>query len=155
LKENKVEKKYIFAFEKYVEELSRIEDNPEAKKELTKEKVVNSFKRGERAGKILQVIEKEKEELKKNLYQKSVDFRDKHIYPAKTFSELEEKIKEEAIGLFLIPFCNKLDCEEKIKIKVPSYSIRCISLEEKSIELLKCLFCQSLAQHKVYLGRSY
>jgi prolyl-tRNA synthetase len=155
LEESEVEKKYISAFEKYVKELSKIEDNPEAKKELTKKKVVNSFKKGERAGKILRVIEKEKEEFKKNLYQKSVDFRDKHIYPVDNFSELEKKIKEGLKGLFLIPFCNNLDCEVKVKEGVPSYSIRCIASEKKFAELLKCLFCQSAAQNRVYLGRSY
>jgi len=138
-----------------VEELSRIEDNPEAKKELTKEKVVNSFKRGERAGKILQVIEKEKEEFKKNLYQKSTSFLDNHTYPIKSFVELEGKIKEGARGLFLVAFCNNLVCEIKIKERVPSYNIRCIALKKKVIESQKCLFCQSVAQNKVYLGRSY
>src|SRR6185295_9209333 len=43
LKESEKEEKYISAFEKYMEELSKIEDNPEVKKELTKGRVVNSF----------------------------------------------------------------------------------------------------------------
>ena len=123
--------------------------------ELKKEKVVNSFKRGERAGKMFRVIEKEKEEFKKNLYQKSVDFRNNHIYPIDNFSELEQKIKEGMRGLFLVPFCNNLDCEVKIKERVPSYSIRCIALEKKIVEPQPCLFCQLSAKHMVYLGRSY
>src|SRR6185437_3779557 len=139
----------------YMEELSKIEDNPEIKKELTKEKVVNSFKRGERAGKMFRVIEKEKEEFKKNLYQKSADFRDSHIFLVDDFSELEKKIKEGIKGLFLVPFCNNLECKETIKRKAPSYSIRCIALEKKIIEPQQCLFCQFPAKHIVYLGRSY
>jgi len=155
LKESEKEEKYISAFEKYMEELSKIEDNPEIKKELTKEKVVNSFKRGERAGKMFRVIEKEKEEFKKNLYQKSADFRDSHIFLVDDFSELEKKIKEGIKGLFLVPFCNNLECEETIKRKAPSYSIRCIALEKKIIEPQQCLFCQFPARYIVYLGRSY
>ena len=155
LEESEIEKKYIFAFEKYVKELSKIEDNLEAKKALAKEKVVNSFKKGERAAKIFRVIEKEKKEFQKNLYQKSVDFRNNHIYPVDNFSELEKKIKEGIKGLFLVPFCNNLDCEVKIKEKVPSYSIRCIAADKQFAELPQCLFCQSTAQNRVYLGRSY
>jgi len=155
LKESKKEEKYISAFEKYMEELSKIEDNPEVKKELTKGRVVNSFKGGWRAGKIFRVIEKEKEEFKKNLYQKSADFRDSRIFPVDNFSELEKKIKEGTKGLFLVPFCNNLECEESIKKKAPSYSIRCIALEKKIIESQQCLFCQFPAKHIVYLGRSY
>jgi len=100
-------------------------------------------------------IEKEKEELKKNLYQKSVDFRDNHIFPVNNFPELEKKIKEGVKGLFLVPFCNNLDCEIEIKKKVPSYSIRCVASEKQFAEPLQCLFCQSTAQNRVYLGRSY
>jgi prolyl-tRNA synthetase len=155
LEESKVEKKYASAFEKHIEELSKIEDNPEFKKALAKEEITNSFKRGEKQGKMFKVIEKEKEELQKNLYQKSTSFLDNHIHPVKSFVELERKIKEGVKGLFLVSFCNNLKCEEKIKEKIPSYSIRCITLGEKITELLKCFFCQSVAQNKVYLGRSY
>ena len=105
--------------------------------------------------KIAGVIGKEIAEFKKNLYQKSANFRDSHIFSVVSYSELEAKIKEGVVGLFLVPFCNNLDCEIKIKEKVPSYSIRCMVLERKTTELLKCLFCQSVTQNSAYLGRSY
>jgi len=107
------------------------------------------------AGKIFKVVSKEIKEFKKNLYQKSVDFRNKHVYSIDNFSELEQKIKEGTRGLFLVPFCNNLECEESIKKKVPSYSIRCIALKKKIVEPQPCLFCQLSAKHMVYLGRSY
>ena len=68
---------------------------------------------------------------------------------------LEKKIKEGVIGLFLIPFCNQLNCEVKIKENIPAYSIRCIDMDKKVTEFQKCLFCQSPVQNMVYLGRSY
>jgi prolyl-tRNA synthetase len=106
-------------------------------------------------GKIFKVVSREIKEFKKNLYQKSVDFRDNHIFPIDNFSELEQKIKEGTRGLFLVPFCNNLDCEIEIKKKVPSYSIRCVASEKQFAEPPQCLFCQSAAQNRVYLGRSY
>nr|CAG8619209.1 10808_t:CDS:10 [Entrophospora candida] len=67
--------------------------------ENKKEVLIDSFQKGEKAGKIIGAIIRERAEFHKNLYQKSVDFRDKHIYLVNTFSELKEKIKEEAIDL--------------------------------------------------------
>jgi len=152
--ENETEKKCISVFEKYVEELSKIEDNPEIKKELSKEKTINSFKKGAGTGKMFQIIEKEKTEFQKNLCQKSVDFRDKHIFPIDSFFELEGKIKEGKKGLFLIPFCNNLECEKSIKNRVVSYSIRCLLINNKTSQS-ECLFCLSPTLTYAYLGRSY
>nr|CAG8565055.1 6471_t:CDS:10 [Entrophospora candida] len=67
--------------------------------ENKKEVLIDSFQKGEKAGKIIGAIIRERAEFHKNLYQKSVDFRDKHIYLVNSFSELKEKIKEEAIDL--------------------------------------------------------
>ncbi|KLL05094.1 MAG: prolyl-tRNA synthetase [Mycoplasmataceae bacterium RV_VA103A] len=153
LEENELEKKYITATEKYWKEMSEI--NQENKKEFEKAKVANPFRQGQRAGKIFGIISQEAQELQKNLYQKSVEFRDKHIFSVANLAELEKKKKDGSKGLFLVPFCNNLDCELKIKEKVPSYSIRCIAGEERVIAPQKCLFCQSAAQNRVYLGRSY
>ena len=105
--------------------------------------------------KIAGVIGKEIAEFKKNLYQKSANFRDSHIFSVVSYSELEAKIKEGAVGLFLVPFCNNLDCEIKIKEKVPAYTIRCISLVKKPEAREKCIFCTMPAINCVYLGRSY
>ncbi|CAG8818525.1 8783_t:CDS:2, partial [Racocetra persica] len=145
LESNEAEK-YVSAFEKYVEELGEI--NQEVKKESTKKKMVDSIRNGERAGRIFSVISQEIQELQKNLYQKSVEFRNKHIFSVANLAELEKKIKDGSKGLFLVPFCNNLDCELKIKEKVPSYSIRCIAGEERIIAPQKCLFCQSAAQNR-------
>ncbi|CAG8814790.1 27610_t:CDS:2, partial [Racocetra persica] len=150
LEENELEKKYITATEKYWKEMSEI--NQENKKEFEKAKVANPFRQGQRAGKIFGIISQETQELQKNLYQKSVEFRNKHIFSVANLAELEKKKKDGSKGLFLVPFCNNLDCELKIKEKVPSYSIRCIAGEEQVAASQKCLFCQSAAQNRVYLG---
>ena len=154
LVENEMEKKYLSAAEKYIENLRKIDDEIKKKWDKNNE-AVTSFRKGQMLGKIFGVINKEKEEFQKNIYQKSVGFRDTHIFSLENYSELEKKIKEGARGLFLIPFCNNLDCEKKIKEKVPSYSIRCLSWQEKENITRPCIFCQKISQNIAYLGRSY
>jgi len=156
IKDNETDQKLLVDYEKYMEDSSKFDDE-EVKKELVKmkKKSADLFKRGMMAGKIFKVITKEIEEFKKVLYQKSAEFRDKHIFPVDNYQQLEEKIKDGVKGLFLIPFCNNLDCEVNIKKRVPSYTIRCIVLEKKPTKSQKCLFCQLAAQNMVYLGRSY
>jgi prolyl-tRNA synthetase len=158
LEESEVEKRYLLDFEKKLtEDLEKYNPENKTKEKLSQDKkeILSSIKRGFKRDKIVKVIIKEIDKFKKNLYQKSTEFRDKHIFSVDSFTELEQKIKKGIKGLFLVPFCNNLECEIKIKEKVPSYSIRCIAEKKNDIELLKCLFCQSIAQNKVYLGRSY
>src|SRR3954452_23115458 len=117
--------------------------------------MIEGMKRGHKQGKIFKAITQAREELNKKIYQKSVDFRDQHIFPIEEYQELEKRIKGGIIGLFLIPFCNKLNCEETISRKLPSYSIRCISLTEKPKREEKCIFCTVSTMNYAYLGRSY
>nr|CAG8502257.1 3134_t:CDS:10 [Entrophospora candida] len=154
LQESEAEKKRLLALEKYLEGQSKIISEKWTEEKLTEHQkmMINSYKKGARSGKIFEVITREKEEFKKNIYQKSADFRNKHTFLIDNYPELEKKIKEGIIGLFLIPFCNKLNCEEEIKIKIPAYSIRCIkelglSEKKKMLDLKKCLFCKQLAEN--------
>jgi prolyl-tRNA synthetase len=147
LKDDENEKKHFFAYEKHIDELGLVNN---------KEVMMNSIRKGFKQGSLFRVITKEVPEFQKYLSQKSTEFRDSHIYSVDNFSELEEKIKFGINGLFLIPFCNNSECEEKIKSRVLSYSIRCIPLLEKENMLVKnCLFCQKSTSLIAYLGRSY
>ena len=157
LKDDEIGQRYFSAYEKYMESLDEI-DNGEVKKALVNKGIdrLYQFKKNFKLGKLFSIIEKEKAEFQKSISQKSIDFRDSHIFSIDNISELEKKISDGVKGLFLIPFCNNLDCEEKIKEKVVSYSIRCIPLFEKSDQVIKkCLFCQSSTSLIAYLGRSY
>jgi prolyl-tRNA synthetase len=154
LAEDEIEKKYFSIAEQYVEILGEVDNRVRKEPEQSKQ-FITSFRKGRMVGKISNVINKESKELQKTIRQKSTDFRDKHIFSVDNFSELEEKLREGVKGLFLIPFCNNLDCERKIKEKVPAYSIRCISSSNKQKGHRQCLFCQSAASVEVCLGRSY
>ncbi|CAJ0919119.1 490_t:CDS:10 [Entrophospora sp. SA101] len=142
---NETEKKYLLDFENNLAknfETYNLENKFQEQLATERKEIVNSVKKGFKKDKIIKVIKQEITEFKKNIYQKSIEFRNKHIFPVNNYSELQEKIKKGVVGLFLVPFCNNLDCETKIKEKVPSYSIRCIALEKKPVASPKCLFCQ-------------
>ncbi|WP_147409592.1 aminoacyl--tRNA ligase-related protein [endosymbiont GvMRE of Glomus versiforme] len=158
LENSETEKNFLRNFENNLaENLEKYNLENKTKEQLTTEheKTVSSVKKEFKKGKIIKVIKQEIIEFQKNIYQKSADFRDKHIFPVNKFSELEKKVNEVMKGLFLIPFCNNLDCEKVIPQKISAYSIRCLSLSEKPGEKEKCFFCSSLANNYAYLGRSY
>ncbi|WP_147410073.1 aminoacyl--tRNA ligase-related protein [endosymbiont GvMRE of Glomus versiforme] len=158
LENSETEKNFLRNFENnLVENLEKYNLENKTKEQLTTEheKAVDSVEKGFKGDKVIKVIKQEIAEFQKNIYQKSANFRDKHIFLVNNFSELEKKVNEGVKGLFLIPFCNNLDCEKIIPQKIPAYSIRCLSLTEKSEEKEKCIFCSSLADNYAYLGRSY
>jgi len=157
LENSESEKNFLLNFEdNLVEDLKKYNLENKKKEELTKEhkKMVSSVRKGLKRDKIVKAIRIEASEFNQTIYQKSADFLDKHTYPIASFTELEKKLKAGTKGLFLIPFCNQLECETKMKEKVPSYSIRCM-FGKKSDKPSRCIFCQSEVQGRAYLGRSY
>jgi prolyl-tRNA synthetase len=158
LKINEMEKNFLHNFENNLaENLEKYNLESRTGEQLTTdhEKMVNSVKNRLEGEKIIKVIKQEIAEFKKTIYQKSANFRDKHIFPVNNFSELEKKITESVKGLFLVPFCNKLECEEKIKKKIPAYSVRCVSVFSKLDLPRKCFVCEETTFFTAYVGRSY
>jgi prolyl-tRNA synthetase len=162
MQDDELEKKLFPICEDYMKKINKtiLEKNKKnEEKSLAninlEEKAMEAMKNGLKQGKIFKAVTQVKKELNENLYQKSVNFRDQHIFPVKEYQELEKKINEKKVGLFLIPFCDNLDCEETIPHKLPSYSIRCISLSEEPKEEAKCIFCIASTKNYAYLGRSY
>ena len=127
-------------------------------------KITGSAKKNLKKDKIIKIIKQEIAEFNQIIYQKSVDFRNKHIYQIENFTELEKRIKAGEIGLFLIPFCNKLDCEKTISHRLPAYSIRCLfekpfnglnECDKMNSTQKKCVFCWFSTKNLAFLGRSY
>jgi len=152
---NEDQQKIILAGENYIKELAKINWKQKENMVGIEEKMLDSIKKGEKIGTISGIIFREKDELQNNLFQKSVDFRDKHIFSINGSQELAQKVSEGIKGLFLVNFCNIVACEENFKKQFSAYSIRCISLEKKPLFDGKCFLCQAKAQNMVYLGRSY
>lgn len=156
LETEKIEKDHLFAFEQFAKEISNLEkEKITDKKTLSKtiKKLAGLSAKRTVANMICETVTKEAAEFKQSLYKKSVDFKKDHIYLVDKFSDLENKIKLVTIGLFLIPFCNNLDCEATIPHKIPAYSIRCILSNNKLKK--ECIFCQKTTYNLAYLGRSY
>src|SRR6185295_8482848 len=102
LKSSETEKNFLHNFENnLVENLGKRNLEGKTKEQLATEhkEVVDSVKKGFKKEKIIKVIKQEIIEFQKNLYQKSADFRDKHIFSVDNFSKLEQKIKEGTKGL--------------------------------------------------------
>ncbi|CAI2184156.1 14351_t:CDS:1 [Funneliformis geosporum] len=160
LAKTEFEAKFLPIIEDYAEKTSKInlenlEDNKKLSSLNVKEQMVESIKNGFKQGRIYGAVNQAREELNQNLYQKSVDFRDQHIFSVSEYQTLEKKIRAGTIGLFLIPFCNNLTCEETIAPKLPAYSIRCLSWTAKPKGEEKCIFCALPTVNYAYLGRSY
>lgn len=157
MQDNELEKKFFPICKDYMEKIGKVvsEENKGSPVINVEEKAMEAMKNGLKQGRIFKVVTQSREELNKDLYQKSINFRDQHVFSVREYQELEKKIKGGAIGLFLIPFCNNLSCEETIPGKLPAYSVRCLSLIEKPKEGEKCIFCAVSAKDYAYLGRSY
>jgi len=163
IRRNNNNKKYLIFLEKDIKEDLILIHNNVLKKiikerkdydyNIEKYELEELIKKEIKKNKIKKIIEEQALLLNKNLYQNSLIFLKKNIYEIKNYEDLNSKIKINIEGLFLISFCNEIECEKNIKNKIKSYSIRCIK-ENIIKDKIKCLFCQSLAKIIVYLGRS-
>jgi hypothetical protein len=143
-KEAIFEKNYLSILEDFAEKISKISTGSEkVDSVMMGKKMIEEIKKGERQGKIFKNIIQMGRDLNENIYQKSIDFINRHTFSIKEYQELKEKIERGTIGLFLIPFCNNLECEKTIKNRVPAYSIRCLK-ETQDINSYPCLFCNTL-----------
>lgn len=155
--ESDLEKKIFPLHEDFAEKVNKLIFPHHSPTQLAEEKakMMSQIQKGAWSGRLFRVINQQVAEFSQAIYQKSVSFRDSHFYKVDSLVELKKRIEEGTIGLFLVSFCNNLECEKKIKEQVPAYSIRCINEKEKIKEGEKCLFCSQGAKVIVYLGRAY
>lgn len=103
---------------------------------------------------LLKVLGQEMIDFKKRIYRNSELFLKEHTWEEKDLKKIKERVKGEEKGVFLVPFCNLLECEKQIKEKLPSYSIRCL-VEKQAEKEEECVFCGEKTLLQAYLGRSY
>lgn len=82
-----------------------------------------------------------------------------HFFVEKNIDSLRERIKKlenngKKSAVFLIFFCNEINCENNISNLIPFYSVRCIIGDEKNKEE-RCIFCGKEWSIKSYFGKSY
>ncbi|ATG97588.1 proline--tRNA ligase [Mesoplasma lactucae] len=75
-----------------------------------------------------------------------------HTFEAKTIDEYEKGINTKP-GLYLVPFCGRVECEEEVK-KRTSTNSRCIPFEYDHSEE-PCFNCGMKTTIKAYFGRAY
>ncbi|MEM2017899.1 MAG: proline--tRNA ligase [Candidatus Pacearchaeota archaeon] len=114
-----------------------------ARRDSGKKEVV---KRNKLKKKISEVLE----DIHNSLYEKAEDFLKKSIVRVSNMDKLIEAIKNKKLAK--TEFCGAQECEEWIKAKTQGAKIICI-VEEKPKG--KCVYCNKVANHVVYIAKSY
>ena len=86
------------------------------------------------------------------MYEKAVNYLNKHITRIHTFEEFE-KVLEEKKGFVQAPWCGETECELQIKEKTAATS-RCIT-EQEVEENETCICCGKKAKLIVNFAKSY
>jgi prolyl-tRNA synthetase len=90
----------------------------------------------------------------KRLFETAKLHLEKSIVSTADFKEFNKGISDKK--LVKIPFCGKVECEDKIKEKTSGASSRCIPLgDEKTLKNAKCINCGKKANFNVYFSKSY
>lgn len=105
------------------------------------------------SGEIIEQINNCQEKISNYLYNKSLLLLNAHTFEINENQVFLENLKSKK-GIFLIPFCNRLDCEINVKNLFPSFSFRCIPSQGQVINK-KCIFCSYDDSKMAYFGRSY
>jgi prolyl-tRNA synthetase len=81
---------------------------------------------------------------------RATEFRDRHIFSPKDYSELTEVVQN---GWAYSFWCESEECESKVKEDTKA-TTRCIPLDQED-EHGKCIVCGKKATRKVYFARAY
>ncbi len=96
-------------------------------------------------------IESLLKEIQENLYEKSKNYLNNHIFETNSYDELKEIILEKK-GAVKAGWCGKEECEERIKDETTA-TPRCIPFNEKVKE--KCVVCGKKAKYTVIFAKAY
>jgi len=90
------------------------------------------------------------EDIQKSLFKKAEKFLKDNIKKTKNWNEFLKIIKNRQMAL--VPFCEKIECEDLIKEKTQGASSRLITKENKAD---KCIQCNKKAKYWVYFAKNY
>ncbi|WP_425380707.1 proline--tRNA ligase [Spiroplasma endosymbiont of Stenodema calcarata] len=91
-------------------------------------------------------------EIATNLYQSALTNRQQRTQKITTYDDYLKALAK-GNGLFLVPFCGQIKCEDVIKAETQTTS-RCIPFDIKSDKTV-CFHCGQPATNLVYFGRAY
>ncbi|WP_338990392.1 proline--tRNA ligase [Spiroplasma endosymbiont of Seladonia tumulorum] len=87
-----------------------------------------------------------------NLYQRALDNRHQRTKKIDNYSEYKKTLAK-MNGLFLVPFCGRIECEDTIKAETQTTS-RCIPFDVPT-KKTTCFHCRQPATNLVYFARAY
>ncbi len=91
-------------------------------------------------------------EIQNNLFKKAKDFMQKNTVETKNISELEKALNNKKLAKAF--WCEKQECEEKIRQKIETSKILNISFNQpKSMQ--NCVVCSKKGQKLIYIAKSY
>ncbi len=91
-------------------------------------------------------------EVATNLYQRALDNRQQRTQKIRTYDDYLKALAK-GNGLFLVPFCGRVECEDVIKAETQTTS-RCIPFDIESQKTV-CFHCGQPATNLVYFARAY
>ena len=101
---------------------------------------------------LAQTVRRTLDEIQKDLYQKAVEFREKHSYPVDDFSKFNEILDGDA-GFLWSHWCGSDECEDRVKAETKA-TIRCIPMNRPK-ETGKCIVCGGTSEGRVIFARAY
>lgn len=92
------------------------------------------------------------EEIQNNLYNRALEFREKHTYICDDYTKFKKDI-EEIGGFYLIHWCGSRACEDRLQEETKA-TIRCIPFDQMK-ESGKCLLCGNSSEGRVIAAKAY
>lgn len=110
------------------------------------------------------------EQIYSDMYNRAKEIRDSRIFEASTWEDFMSQLNKK--NLILAPWCEAIECEEKVKARSKEESLAlenegeevltgsaktmCLPLQQKAIEEgEKCFACEAKATKRALWGRSY
>jgi prolyl-tRNA synthetase len=101
---------------------------------------------------LAETVRKTLDEIQAGLYQKAVEFREKHSYAVDDYSKFNEILDGEA-GFLWSHWCGSNECEDRVKAETKA-TIRCIPMNRPK-ETGKCIVCGGNSEGRVIFARAY
>lgn len=102
---------------------------------------------------IEKVVLEKLEEVRKGIYDKALENRERRTYIAHSLDDITKALAENGDGFVKAMWCGDEECENKVK-EVTGVGSRCIPLEQEHLDDV-CVCCGKPAKTMVYWGKAY
>ena len=113
----------------------------------------NNEKKSVKIKDLKKIVEKELDEMQKNLFEKAQKLLNDNTEKSESFKDAFKKIKDNKI--VLVPLKNSKSVEDSLKEKTQGVKTLNIPLNQPEIKNKKCIISNKQADYWVYIGKSY